>query len=100
MGSMEVVPPINSNIPLVWIIIPKLDAQQTLRNTFEIQMDPLVNPPNIVVDDIRDITLELNVDKHTVTNKSAPQVMDLSPSSLKAIKPKNTMEGDLDYDHH
>jgi hypothetical protein len=29
-------------------------------------MDPFVNPPNIVVDDIKDITLELNVGPHMV----------------------------------
>jgi hypothetical protein len=35
-------------------------------------MDPLVTPPNIVVDDIGDITLEPSVGSHTITNTSAP----------------------------
>jgi hypothetical protein len=46
-------------------------------------MDPFVNPPNVVVDDIRDITLELNVGPHMVTNTNAPQVADINPSSPK-----------------
>jgi hypothetical protein len=62
-------------------------------------MDPLVNPPNIVVDDIRDITLEPSVGSHTIINTSAPQVMDLSPSSPKATRPKKSAKGDLDFDH-
>jgi hypothetical protein len=55
MGSLEVDPPINTNILLIWIIILKLDIKQILVNTFDIQIGPLVNPPNIVVDDIEDI---------------------------------------------
>jgi hypothetical protein len=46
-------------------------------------MDPLINPPNIVVDDIRDITLEPRVGLHMITKTSAPQVADPSPSSPK-----------------
>jgi hypothetical protein len=63
-------------------------------------MDPLTNPPNIIVDNIKDITLELNLGPHMVTNTSAPQVVDPSPSSLKTTRPKNAIEGDLDFDHH
>jgi hypothetical protein len=61
MGSMEAVPLINSKIPLIQIIILKSYAQQTIINTLDIQMDPFVNPPNIVINNIRDITLEQNV---------------------------------------
>jgi hypothetical protein len=38
-------------------------------------MDPLVNLLNIVVDDITDITLQLGVGPHTITNTSAFQVV-------------------------
>jgi hypothetical protein len=48
-------------------------------------MDPFINPPNIIVDDIRDITLELYVGSHMFFNTSAPQVGDPSPSSPKVI---------------
>jgi hypothetical protein len=41
-------------------------------------MDPLVNPPNIVVDD-GDIKLELGVDPHIVINTNACQVTNPSP---------------------
>ncbi len=53
-------------------------------------MDPFINVPNIVVDDIRDITLKPNVCPHMVNNTSAPQVADLSPSSPKATRPKKS----------
>jgi hypothetical protein len=36
MNSMEVEPPINANTPIIQIIIPKLDAEQTLNNTLNI----------------------------------------------------------------
>jgi hypothetical protein len=49
-------------------------------------MDPLINPPNIIVDDIGDITLEPPVGLHMVTSTSVPQVTDLNPSSLKATR--------------
>jgi hypothetical protein len=49
---MEVDPLISVYTPLTQIIIPELDTQQTLNNTLNIQMGPLVNPPDIVVDDI------------------------------------------------
>jgi hypothetical protein len=49
-------------------------------------MDPLVNPHNVVVDDIGDITLELGVGMHTIINTSAPQVVNLSPSSPKVAR--------------
>jgi hypothetical protein len=62
-------------------------------------MDPFVNPPNIVVDDIRDITLELNVGPHMVTNTNAPQVANINPSSPKVARLENSTQGDLDYDH-
>jgi hypothetical protein len=42
---------VNMNMPLVQIIIPEPNAQQTLINTLDIQVDPFINPPNIVVDD-------------------------------------------------
>jgi len=61
-------------------------------------MDPLINPPNIVVDDIGDITLELGVGLHTSTNTSAPQVADPSPSSPKLARPKKSTEGDSNFD--
>ncbi len=98
MGSMEMNPPISANTPLIQIIILKLNAQQTLINILDIQMDPLVNPPNIVANGIRDITLEWSVG-HTITNTSAPQVANPSPSSPKVAKPKNSIEGDLDSNH-
>jgi hypothetical protein len=62
-------------------------------------MDPLVNPPNIVVDDIGDITLEPSAGPHTITNTNAPQVNNPSPSSFKAIKFEKSKEGDLYFDH-
>jgi hypothetical protein len=49
-------------------------------------MDPLVNPPNIVVDDIGDITLEPNVGPHMATSTNAPQVADLNPSNPKVAR--------------
>jgi hypothetical protein len=55
MGSLEMDPLINANTLLVRIIIPDSDTQQILINTFDIQINPLVNPPNIIVDDIGDI---------------------------------------------
>jgi len=73
MGPTEVISPINSNTPLTQIIISKPNAQQTLINTSNIQIRPFINPPNIVVDDIGYITLELGVDLHImVTNTSSP----------------------------
>ncbi len=62
-------------------------------------MDPLVIPPNIVVDDIGDITLEPSVGSHMIISTSAPQVADPSPSSPKAVRVENSTEGDLDFDH-
>jgi len=62
-------------------------------------MDPLVNPPNNVVDDIRDIALEPNVGPHIINNINAPQAMNPSPSNLKVTRPKKSIEGDSDYDH-
>jgi hypothetical protein len=62
-------------------------------------MDLLVNPPNIIVDDIGDITLELSMGLHTVTHTSAPQVVDPSPSSPRATRLKKSIEGDSDSDH-
>jgi hypothetical protein len=52
MNSMEVDPLINMNTLLLWIIIVELNTLQTLNNTSNIQMDPFINPPNIVVDGI------------------------------------------------
>ncbi len=62
-------------------------------------MDPLINLPNIVVDDIGDITLEPNVGLCIIINTSEPQVVDSSPSSLKVARPKKSTKGDLDFDH-
>ncbi len=90
MGSMEVVPLISSNTPLIQIIISKPYAQQTLINTSNIQMDPLINPPDILINDIRDITLELGVGPRMVINTNAPQVANLSPSSPKIARPKKS----------
>jgi hypothetical protein len=96
---MEVDPLISVNTPLAQIIIPKPNTQQTLNNTSDIQMDPLINLPNIVVDDIGDITLEPGVGLHTNINTSAPQVANPSPSSLKAIRLEKSIEGNSNYDH-
>jgi hypothetical protein len=62
-------------------------------------MDPFIDLPNIVVDDIGDITLEPSVGLHTITNTNAPQLVDLSPSSPKAIRPEKLAKGDLDFDY-
>jgi hypothetical protein len=35
-------------------------------------MDPLVNPPNIVIDDIRDITLEPGMGPHMILTQVHP----------------------------
>jgi hypothetical protein len=51
MDFMEVFSPNNLNTPLVQIIILELDAQQTLINTLDMQVDPFINPPKIIVDD-------------------------------------------------
>jgi hypothetical protein len=83
------------NTPLTQIIILELDAQQTLNNI----LDLLINLPNIVVDDIGDITLEPSMGLHTITNTSAPQVVDLNPLSLKTIRPEKSTKGDLNFDH-
>jgi hypothetical protein len=99
MSSMEIDPPISMNTPLVQIIISKSDAQQTLINISTIQMGPLINPPNIVVDNIGDITLELSAGPHMITNTSAPQVVDPSPSSFTVVKPKKSIECDSNFDH-
>ncbi len=62
-------------------------------------MDQLVNPPNIVVDDIGDITLEPCVCLHMIINTSAPQVVDPSLSSLRVARIEKLIEGDLYFDH-
>jgi hypothetical protein len=62
-------------------------------------MDPLINPPNIIVDDIGDMTLEPFVGLHTFTNTSVPQVTDLNPSSHKATRLEKSIEGDSDSNH-
>jgi hypothetical protein len=63
-----------------------MDTQQTLNNTENIQMDPLINPPNIVIDGIGDITLEPSVGPYTITNTSAPHVANPSPSKQQDLK--------------
>jgi hypothetical protein len=70
-----------------------------LINTLDIQMDTLVNPPNIVVDDIGDITWELGMGPHTIINTSGPNVANLSPSSPKVTKLENLMKGDSNSNH-
>jgi len=70
-----------------------------MHNTSNIQMDPHVNPPNIVVDDIRDITLEPCVGPRTITNTNAPQVVNPSPLSPKATRPEKSIEGDSNFVH-
>jgi hypothetical protein len=62
-------------------------------------MDPFINPPNIVVDDIGDITLELGVGPRTITNTNAPQVVDPNPSSPKVARLEKSIEGDSDFVH-
>jgi len=96
---MEVDPLISVYTPLTQIIIPELDTQQTLNNILNIQMGPLVNPPDIVVDDIEDITLEPSVGLYTIINTSALQVVNPHPSSLKATRLEKSTEGDLNSNH-
>jgi hypothetical protein len=62
-------------------------------------MDPLINPPNIVVDDIGDITLEPSVGPYMITKTSALLVADPSPSSPKAARPEKLVENDSHSDH-
>jgi hypothetical protein len=62
-------------------------------------MDPLVNLPNIVIDNIGHITLEPSVGPHMIINTNEPQVVDLIPSSLKAVRLEKSIEGNLDSDH-
>jgi hypothetical protein len=62
-------------------------------------MDPRINPPNIVVDDIGDITLEPGVHPCTITNTNAPQVVDLIPLHPKVIRHEKSTEGDSDSIH-
>ncbi len=88
MSSMEMDPPIIVNTPLTRIVILESNAQQTLNSTLDIQINPLVNPPNIIIDDIRDITLEPSVGMYMIINTSPPQVADPSLSSPKATRPK------------
>jgi hypothetical protein len=90
-------PPISANTPpLVYIIILKPDAQQTLNNILDMQMDPLVNPPNIVVDGIKDITLEPSVGLHMIINTSAPQVANPNP---KVARLEKLVKGDSNSNH-
>jgi hypothetical protein len=62
-------------------------------------MDPFINPPNIVVDDIWDITLEPRVGPRTITNTNAPQVAYPSPLSPKDTRHEKSTEGDSDFVH-
>jgi hypothetical protein len=96
---MEVDPLISANTPLAQIIILESDTQQTLSSTLDMQMDPLVNLPNIVVDDIGDITLEPGVGPHTIINTSAPQVVDPNPSSHKATRLEKSIEDYSNSNH-
>ncbi len=54
---------------------------------------------NIVVDDIGDITWKPGVGMHMVTNTSAPQVANPSPSSPKAPRLEKSIEGESKFDH-
>jgi hypothetical protein len=62
-------------------------------------VDPLINPPIIVVDDIGDITLEPGGGLHTIINKNAPQVVHPSLSSLKITRPSKSTKHYLHFDH-
>jgi hypothetical protein len=62
-------------------------------------MDPLVNPPNITVDDIGDITLEPSVAPCIITNTSAPQVVNPSPLGPKVARPKKSIKAYSYYNH-
>ncbi len=75
----------------------KLNTQQTLINTSDIQGDPLDNPPIIIIDDIRDITLEPCVGPHMVTNTSAPQVVHPNPSSNTPGRVEKSIKGDSNF---
>jgi hypothetical protein len=88
MVFREVFSPNNLNTPLVQIIIPKPDAQQTLINTLNIQVDPFINPPNILIDDKLGILHWSRVwaGPHIVINTSAPQVAHPNPSNPKATR--------------
>jgi hypothetical protein len=99
MNSMEMNPLISMNTPLIQIIILEPNAQQTLNNISNIQMNPLVNPPNVVIDDIGNITLEPGVGPHMIISANAPQVADPSPSSLKATRLEKLTEGDSNSYH-
>ncbi len=99
MGSMEMFPLNSSNTLLIQIMIPKPNTQQTLIITSNIQGDPLINPPKIVVDDIRDITLKQCVGPHMVINTSINQVMHPNPSSPTLIRLENSKEGDSNSNH-
>jgi len=99
MNSMEMNPLISVNTPLIQIIILEPNAQHTLNNTSNIQMNPLVNPPNIVIDDIGNITLEPGVGPHMISSTNAPQVVDPSPLSLKATRLEELIEGDSNFYH-
>jgi hypothetical protein len=62
-------------------------------------VDPFINPPNIVVDDIGDITMEPGMGPHKVINTSAPKVVHLSPSSPRVARHSKSIEIDSNFDH-
>jgi hypothetical protein len=62
-------------------------------------MNPLVNLPNIVVDDLGLITMELGVGPCMITNTSAPQVANPSPSSPKVARLEKSTKCDSNFDH-
>jgi hypothetical protein len=62
-------------------------------------MDPLINLPNIIVDDIGDITLELGVDPHTIINTSAPKLQIQVLLSPKATRLDKLAKGYSNFDH-
>ncbi len=91
MGSMEVDPPINVNTQLARILISESNDKH-----FKHTNGPI---PNIIIDDIGDITLELGVGMCMITNTNAPQVIDRSASNPKATKPRKSIEGDSNFNH-
>ncbi len=90
MSSMEMDHSISVNIPLTQIIIPEPYTQKTLNNISDLQIDPLINSLNNIIDNIGNITLQLGVGPYIIINTSAPQVLDPSPSSPKASRPKKS----------
>jgi hypothetical protein len=58
----------------------------------DIQVDPLVNPTNIAIDNILDITLEPQVHPCMITNINAPQVVHQNPLNHEVARPTLSIE--------